>query len=252
MALSKGYEIKWKKSDYITLGKAVSQFNKKINELNREEQKSYLPELQSYKEVKENITTRNELKRVINSLKKFQKQGSEDVFRFESGKQITKWEYQQLQSMRRTATKRLNQEYQELQKPNLQGFSRLQMGSQRAREIQDTLRSINKLEEKTGYEFERISRRIKMLGTYDYTLKKAYVFQENFLEQLQDLAKNDDSFQKVFDYFKDIKNPITFFNTTQKSQALQDFFEWYKTPENYAGFATTDELAEYILKEYRE
>lgn len=250
MALPKQYNIKWKRSDYITLGKAVANFNRKINELNREEQKLYLPEVMNYQEVKENITTRSELNRVLNSLRRFNKEGAEDLYTTKAGEQITKWERQELTIQTRTASRRLKTELSELKLPGKTGFSRVQMGSLRAREIEQQLKSLSKLESKTGYEFERLSRRIKMLGTSDFTLKKAYVFQENFMDNLQNLAKNTPEFKKVYDYFSSIKNPITFFNTTQKSEALQDFFVWYQMPENYASFSTQEDLANYILKEY--
>lgn len=32
-------QIRWRRSDYVTLGKAVANFNRKINELNKEEKK---------------------------------------------------------------------------------------------------------------------------------------------------------------------------------------------------------------------
>ena len=71
MSASTISKIKWQQKDYVTLGKAVANFNKKINELNKEEKKLYLPDTITYKEVKENIVTRNELNRVIKSLKRF-------------------------------------------------------------------------------------------------------------------------------------------------------------------------------------
>ena len=80
MKLPKQSKIRWQRGDYITLGKAVSQFNKKINELQKEESKDYLPDTLEYKEVKENITTRKELNRVINSLRRFKKEGAEDLY----------------------------------------------------------------------------------------------------------------------------------------------------------------------------
>ena len=70
------------------------------------------------------------------------------------------------------------------------------------------------------------------------------------MNELENLKDNTPEFQKVYDYFKNINNPITFFNTTQKSQVLQDFFVWYKNPETYAGFDSNSELADYILEEY--
>ena len=250
MALPKQYNIKWKRSDYVRLGQAVSQFNKKINLLQAEERKNYLPETITYSEIKENITTRSEFNRVLRSLKRFSRAGAEDLYTTKAGEEITRWERQELSIQTRTAQRRLRQELKGLQIPNEQGFSRVQMGSIREKEIEAQMKSLQRIEEKTGYEFERLSRRIKMLGTSDYTLKKAYVFQENFMEQLEKLKKNSPEFEKVFDYFNSIKNPISFFNETQKSDVLQDFFVWYQVPENYASFTSKEDVADYILKEY--
>lgn len=251
MPLAKQNPIRWKKSDYLTLGKAVAQFNRKINKLNGEEQKLYLPELKSYQEIKENILTRNELNRVINSLKRFSRKGAEELYTTEAGQQITKWERRELGIQSGIAKRRLKQELAELNLPiHGEKFSRAEMGSQRVHQIEDQLRNLEMIETKVGYDFKRLQLRIKKIGTSDYTLEKAYTYQENFMEELQDLAKNMPEFQKVFEYFSKIDNPITFFNTAQKSNALQDFFLWYKNPENYAGFTTTQELADYIIERY--
>lgn len=251
MALTRQNKIRWKKQDYLTLGRAVASFNKKINELNVEEKKLYLPELQNYKEVKENITTRAELNRVINSLRRFSKVGAEELYITEAGEEITKWERRELGIMSRTAQRRLTMELKELEEPNIQGISRVQMGSIRQREIEAEIKRLKEIEKKVGYDFERLSRKIKILGASDYTLKMSYVYQQNFMEQLRNLAKNSEEFKEVYDKFAAIKNPITFFNETQKSEALQDFFEWYRNPESYASFATQNDLAEYILNEYK-
>lgn len=85
-------QIKWKQKDYLSLGRAVANFNKKINELNKEEKKLYLPEPKDYKELKSKILTRNELNRVIGSLKRFSKEGAEDLYITKSGEQLTNWE----------------------------------------------------------------------------------------------------------------------------------------------------------------
>lgn len=89
-------QIKWKQKDYLSLGRAVANFNKKINELNAEKKKLYLPELKSYKNIKENIKTRAELNRIITSLKSFGKQGAEEPIRIKTGDIITKWEQKEL------------------------------------------------------------------------------------------------------------------------------------------------------------
>ena len=250
MALAKQNKIRWKKSDYITLGIAVSNFNKKINKLQAEEKRLYLPESINYKEAKENITTRSELNRIINSLKRFNREGSEELYITKAGEQLTKWERRELGIQSRTAQNRLRQELKELNLPSKSGFSKVQMGSLRQKEIEAQIKNLQKIEEKTGYEFERLSERIKSIGTSDYTLRKAYVFRENFMNQLEILKNNSPEFEKVYEHFNKIKNPITFFNETQKSDVLQDFFVWYSMPENYASFENIDELTEYIIKEY--
>ena len=39
------YKIKWKQSDYIKLGKAISEYNKKVSQLQDIEERTYLPRL---------------------------------------------------------------------------------------------------------------------------------------------------------------------------------------------------------------
>ena len=119
--------INWKKGDYISLGKAVSNFNKKINKLQQEENRLYLPSEISYKEAKENITTRAELKRLINSLRRFQREGAEDLYKTQAGEEMTKWERRELGIQSRIAQTRLKKELKQLQTPLESGFSRAQM-----------------------------------------------------------------------------------------------------------------------------
>lgn len=243
--------INWKKGDYITLGKAVSQFNRKINELQKEERRTYLPELIDYKDIKENITTRRELQRVIKSLRRFKKEGAEDLYRTQAGEEITKWERRELGIESRTAQKRLTKELKNLYTPK-QGekFSRAQMGSIRVREIEAQLKNLKQIETKKGYQFEKLRQRIHNIGTSDYEYRKAIVYRNNFMNELTNLKNNNKEFIKVYEYFEKIKNPIEFFNTTQKSQVLQDFFEWYMDSENYGNFQDNNELVEYIINEY--
>ena len=107
MATSTQSKIRWQQKYYLSLGRAVANFNKKINELNKEEKKLYLPELKNYKDIKENIQTRQELNRVINSLKRFSKEGAEDLYVTKAGEQITKWERKELRKTNKNCRKRV-------------------------------------------------------------------------------------------------------------------------------------------------
>ena len=137
MAQSK---IRWKQKDYLSLGRAVSNFNKKINELNKEGKKLYLPETKNYNEIKNKILTRNELNRIIKSLKRFSKEGAEDIYTTKSGEQMTKWERGELANLQRNASRSLRESAKKLESPMSSGYSKAQMGSQEYKEILENLR----------------------------------------------------------------------------------------------------------------
>ena len=85
-------QIKWKRTDYMKLGKAVARFNRKLESLSGRN----LPKIKSYEEIKGEITTRKELNRVINSLNRFMREGSEEIVLLPSGEKVTKWEKREI------------------------------------------------------------------------------------------------------------------------------------------------------------
>lgn len=249
--MAKDYQIKWKQSDYLTLGRAISNFNKKKNELERLEkyENVILPYTLNYQEVKENIKTRKELNRMLSSLREFGKGNSLEIYKTEAGDNILNWEHKELEKEKRRIIKRLTTKLENYEKPNAQGFTKAQMGNSQARAIMANIERFKEYEMQRGYDFKIIKNLMHSIGDNDYEFRKAIVYQENFMKELENLMKNSNEFKKVYDYFKKIKNPIEFFKTTQKSEVLQDFFLWYQQPENYASFSQ-DDLAEYILSQY--
>lgn len=213
--------INWKRGDYIRLGRAVSDFNKKINELQQEENKLYLPTPLSYSNVKENITTRQELNRMINSLRRFQQEDAGELYETESGQQITKWERRELGRQVGIAKRRLKQELAELNEPSIGGFSRVQMGSMRAREIEAQLKSFGKLETKKGFEFERLKKSIKFQGSSDYLMKKSIVFRENYINEMKKYS-NFDNYEKMMKKLESITNPVKFYEFVSKNELTKD------------------------------
>ena len=224
-------QIRWKQGDYIRLGKAVSDFNKKINELQTEENKLYFPEKIDYKEAKENITTRSELNRIINSLRRFKREGAEELYTTEAGEQITRWERRELGIQSRIAQTRLRAELKELNKPLESGFSRVQMGSIRAREIEAQIKNLKQIENKKGYEFKRLKERIQNIGTSDYVMKKALVYRENYLKEMEKYS-HFDNYDKLIAKLNSIQNPIAFFKFMSQNELTQDLT--YQSDEYYS------------------
>lgn len=106
--------IRWKQSDYLTLGRAVANFNKQVKKLETEENKNYLPELCDYSLVKANITTRRELNRVLKSLRKFKEEGQAELFENDAGQKMTVWEKEAIQRNIKVGLRRLNAELKPL------------------------------------------------------------------------------------------------------------------------------------------
>lgn len=228
-------QIKWRKGDYISLGKAVSQFNRKINELQKEESKNYLPDTLNYTDIKENITTRRELQRVINSLRRFKKEGAEDLYLTQAGEEITKWERRELGIESRTAQIRLTKELKNLYTPK-QGekFSMAQMGSIRVREIEAQLRNLKQIESKKGYQFERLRQRIHNIGTSDYNMRRALTFRNNYINEMKKYShlKN---YELLKEKMESLSNPVDFYEFVKDKELVKDLTyqsdEYYKQAE---------------------
>ena len=71
--MSRKYKIRWQESDTQELARAVKNFNAKISRIEKKhpELKNALPEKMKVGELKNLINTRQDLKREINSLKRF-------------------------------------------------------------------------------------------------------------------------------------------------------------------------------------
>lgn len=217
------YQIKWRKQDYLQLGKAVANFNKKINKLQAEENKTYLPELVNYQDLKQNITTRAELNRQINSLRRFMREDAENIYTTEAGEQITKWQKNEISIDLRVAKSRLQKELKTLNEPLEGGYSRAQMGSERVREINAELKNLSSksFETKVGKELKYFIDSLKKRGSSDYLMKKSIIYRENYLNEMKKYA-DFNNYDKLMEKLESIKNPISFYNFVSANELTKD------------------------------
>lgn len=230
--------IKWKQSDYIKLGKAVSNFNKKIRKLNKEENKLYLPEIIDYKDIKGEILTRQELNKTINSLKRFQETGAEDLYITQAGEEMTKWERRELGIKSRIAQTRLKAELKSLNEPLSSGYSRAQMGSLRVKEIQAQIKNLKQIETKKGYEFTKLTQRINQASSTDFLYKKALTYQQNYLNELKKYSHLD-NYDKLMTKLNSFKSPESFYEFMNKNELTKDLTyqsDQYYTQEAFNSF----------------
>lgn len=229
--------IRWKKGDYIKLGQAVARFNRIINELEVED-RSYLPELKSYKNLKENIYSRKELNRVVKALRQATSENLEEIHTFSSGEEVSKWEFSQLKKAKRRGLRTLEKERETI----LSTRESIGMGDERLSEIKAIEESFETLEEKTRASFKKLKERINYLGRSDYNLNRAMIFRQNFYTALEGVShfQNYEVLKKKLD---SIENPIKFYEYVKQSPILMDLFLWYKNPDNlfYGAFSNNQE-----------
>ena len=216
-----GNLIRWKKGDYIKLGKAVSEFNKKIKELQVNEL-DYLPDLRDYETLKQDIYTRSELNRIINSLKRINKAGATNLYTTEGGQRLTKWEASEIKKAQRRALGNIKAEIVQIEL----GRKSIGMGDERLRELEATKKSIENIENKKGEQFNRVLERIGRLGRKDIQIKKANTFKNNFLEALE-RCSNYENYDKLIKKLNTIKNPQKFYEYIKQSDVFMDLFVWY-------------------------
>lgn len=235
--------IRWKKGDYIRLGRAISKFNKTINEIEVDE-KNVLPELRNYKELKSSINSRKELNRVIKALNRATSENLTETRTYASGEELTKWEYNEVNRAMRRAMRNLESERAGI----LAGRESIGMGEERLSEIKAIERSFENLENRIGRDFERIKERIFSLGRSDYKLTRDKQFKENFYKALEGIS-NFQNYDVLKQELDKIKNPTKFYEYVKKSPVLMDLFLWYKESDSlfYGGFDDNEDAFDSTL-----
>lgn len=226
------------RGDYISLGKAVAKFNRTINELKSEENKSYFPEEFNYKELKENIKSRNELNRYIKNLRLFNEDTSQ-IYITESDEKLTLWERNVIEQERKIAINRMTRALNKVNKYD--------------KDTIDTLKSnisnLKNFENLKNLDFKDTLKRIHRLGSKDYELIRAERYRQNYYKALEQISnyQNFEKFKKRLDRFK---NPISFYNFIQKSEIMKDLFVYYKGGEGLVigAFSNDEEAFNYALE----
>lgn len=214
-------EIKWNRKNKVTLKIAVNAFNKKINELNKLEDKNYLPETLNYNEIKERIKTESELKRYVKDLRSFKNKENQEIYKTEAGEEITKWEYKSIQKNVKNIKRRLTSEKISLETPYRDSrFSLAEMHSPRYHEVVAELERLENFEKtKTGYRFKNFLNYLRNAGSSDYSFKKAIIYKENYMNVIKNFS-NLDGYEKLEQKFKSISNPKEFFDFISKTDNI--------------------------------
>lgn len=146
---NKYYHIKWKKEDYSKLRKAVSDFNKIVDELEKKETSVRLPKKLVYKEVKSNIVTRKQFNEQISDIEKFKvKENQNSIMFMDTLEQVTKWEYNIVNRNKNRLKRDYKKELEDIEKS---GIIKTSTESNKEK-LRQQIKNIDRLWKKEKYE----------------------------------------------------------------------------------------------------
>lgn len=238
--------IRWRRGDYIRLGRAVSEFNKEIDKNLNKVDSLILPEKIEYSELRDMIQTRQGLNAYIDSLKRIKLPGSFDVISLENGEQITKYAKRELDLGKKSATSVLSNQIKALENQ-----TKLELGiesditlpnafkSQKQKELERRLIDYKRLYSLTGKDFKR---RAKELGINQNELKyrRAYVFRENYMKVMREKYSDFENFDKFEAWARRHKNPVSFYEALPEGEFYPDDLQYQSdvvfSQENFNSF----------------
>ena len=219
------YQIKWREEDVKLLKETISDFNKRRSKLKKlSTDSSYLPEEVHYRATKDLITNRAEFNRVIKSLQRFKGKEAFKKVELPSGEEITAWERKEIGYQKGTAKRRINKLMEEEE-------SKYNRKTDRYKELEDILKSVENISLKKGTAFKTAKARIKNYGSADYELKRAVIYKENYLSMLKERFENVEGYRSLRKAIKNM-NAVEFYERIkllEQGDKIKDISYMYDT-----------------------
>lgn len=178
--MQKRSKIKWRKSDEQELTKAVRKFNAKRTRIINKfpEMEEFLPDRLSVKDIRENVSTRKEFKKQINSIERFMHKGAEKPIITDTGIKTTAYEKKEVGIKVRALNARRTAERKKADVSTEKGT----MGTIRANNLLPKKYDIDKIKKSDWGKFkESVEKQIKD----SYTTDRYERYKENYLKGLE-------------------------------------------------------------------
>lgn len=244
--MSKYHKIRWTQADNQELARIVKNFNAKIDRLNKKDplkmlndlpeelrvNKNALPEKVTVRQMKELIHTRQDLKRELNTLKRFSKKGAEEIVLVpdtDYNLQVTKWQKKEMNRRVGIVNRKRKERLEKIRETSVKGhdftLGQLGMGKQAENELQPT-KSFYRTMSQTDLKWKWKSLRAEAQSSY-FT-EKDFRVRDNYIKGLRDNYAE-----------KDIEDIIKVIENMDIGEFLDNFlsvdlntFEWASGPPN--------------------
>lgn len=223
--------IRWKQGDYIKLGQAVAQFNRKVSQLEKENNSLFIPDKIDYKNAKSNIITRQGLNEYIRNLKLFQQKNAEQLIELSNGELISKWENDIININRANLQRTLTQRRKALGNPKYP--------TEEIQQINAQLNDLKNFHLKVGENFSKAIDRIMNNASSDYKFEQATLFRERYIRVMEEKYSSYKNYDKLSKKMNRIKNPMNFIKYIGNNDLIRDLTyqsEEYYTQEQFNDF----------------
>lgn len=200
--MSRYHRINWRESDNEELKRVVRNYNAKLSRIAKKNPqiKNVLPDKVSVAQLKELINTRQDLKRELNSLKRFSKRGSEEIVTVpdtDYNLKITKWQKSEMNRRVAVINRRRKKRLEDLQELEMSssgeklGYKKGDFGMGKATEISLSpmnafTRRMNQADLKMKWEG------ILRQSQSDYFTQKDFRLRNNYIKALEQNYNSND------------------------------------------------------------
>lgn len=238
--------IRWKRGDYIRLGRAVAEFNREIAKNETEANKLHLPQPIDYRLLRDRIQTREGLNAYINSLKRIKLPGAFNIEKLENGEMITSYEKKELERSRASYIKDINRQIEKLEnqtKINLEIDADIKLPnafkSIKQKQLEAKLRDYKKLYSLSGKDFRRRARELGINAT-ELKYRRAYIFRKNYMNVMREKYSSYENYQSFLNWANKHKNPIDFYESLPDTDFYPDDLTYQSdntfSEEDFNGF----------------
>lgn len=241
--MSKYHKIRWRESDEQELRRVVKNFNAKITRLakNNPQIENVLPDKIKVAQLRELISTRQDLNRELNALKRFSKRGAEQIVNVpdtDYNLKITKWQKTEMNRRIGIINRKRKKRLEDIQNTEMTsrgeplGYTRGQLGMGRVTE--NALKPMNAFTRKMNQaDLKWKWKGIMKESQSDFFTKKDFMLRENYIKALkQNYNVND--IQDIIDEIESM-DINEFLNTFEQEGGTLEF-AYPPNREQYNGY----------------
>lgn len=217
-------KIKWRKGDYIRLGRAISDFNKKIRKLEKEEKSLFLPQQFNYREEKEKIKTRKGYNELIRKLARATEENLGTMRVLGNGEIISQYEYGEIKRAKANYQRELRRQLASIDK-TLYPYRTVE-----EMDIEGKIKRLENWEYSKGDNFKNIVGGIFYNTSSDAKYRQALNYMNNY-KKVMKKYEGFANYEILEEKMNSITNPLDFYSYVGTNELLQDL--QYQSDEQY-------------------